>query len=327
MKAPEASAEKTGLLLLNKSPGLTSFESLYLVKKALATPKVGHTGTLDKFASGLLLILVGRAVKLNPWFSGCDKHYEAVIRFGVETDTLDGEGTPIAQGEVPSREALEAAAALFRGELLQAPPAYSAVHIGGERAYKLARSGRAVEMRRRPVTIHALELRSYDPPLASIRVHCSAGTYIRSLARDIALAAGSRGHLTALNRTQVAGFRLAGALDHPRLPAGTPPDFFEQSGGAAAFVRALRPIDRVVFEALGLPCLSVDPPTAARMARGTPPDSLIREDAVGPGTEEAEKGNQAAGVFCNGELVGVIEKKPRAGGGTGWRYGYVYARP
>ncbi|MDR2029779.1 MAG: tRNA pseudouridine(55) synthase TruB, partial [Treponema sp.] len=208
MRAPEASAEKTGLLLLNKSPGLTSFESLYLVKKALATPKVGHTGTLDKFASGLLLVLVGRALKLCPWFSGCDKRYEAVIRFGVETDTLDPEGSPVARGEAPSPAALEAAMALFRGELLQTPPAYSAVHVGGERAYKLARSGRAVEMRQRPVTIYGLELSSYDPPLASIRVHCSAGTYIRSLARDIALAAGSRGHLSALNRTQVAGFKL-----------------------------------------------------------------------------------------------------------------------
>jgi tRNA pseudouridine55 synthase len=291
-------------LLLNKSPGLTSFQSLDPVKKALASTKLGHTGTLDKFASGLLLVLAGRAVKLNPWFSGCDKRYEGVIRFGVETDTLDGEGNPVAWGEAPSREALESALALFRGELLQAPPAYSAVHIGGERAYKLARSGQTVEPPRRPVTVYSLELRSYEPPLASIAVHCSSGTYIRSLARDIALAAGSRGHLIALNRTRIGGFLLADAVDPP----------------------VLKPIDEGVFEALGLPRLSVDPETAEQMARGKPLDSLVPGDAAGP-EGEGNGRNLAAGVFCLGCLVGVIEKKPLPGGGTGWRYGYVYARP
>jgi tRNA pseudouridine55 synthase len=212
--------------------------------------------------------------------------------------------------------------ALFRGELLQAPPVYSAVHIGGERAHKLARAGRPVEMPKRPVTVYALELRSYDPPLASVAVHCSSGTYIRSLARDIALAAGSRGHLSALSRTRIAGFKLEDALE---IPAS--------DGADAAVLGALRPIDEGVFEALGLPRVSVDQKTAARMVRGQPLDTLPEAlpaglgeaESAGPG-ETGAAGPSVAGVFCDGGLVGVIEKRPRPGG-TGWVYGYVYARP
>jgi tRNA pseudouridine55 synthase len=167
--------ESAGVLLLNKSPGYTSFESLGAVKKALATGKVGHTGTLDKFATGLLVVLAGWALKLSPWFDRCDKRYRGTIRFGVETDTLDGEGSPIATAEPPSREALERALDQFRGDILQAPPAYSAIHIGGRRAHELARSGKAPEMPKRPVTIYELELCYYEPPLAEVYARCSKG--------------------------------------------------------------------------------------------------------------------------------------------------------
>jgi len=168
-------AECSGIVLLNKSPGITSFQALNEIKKAFSTGKVGHTGTLDKFASGLLLVLVGRAGKLAPWFSGCDKEYEGAIKFGVETDTLDPEGMVVAEASPPDRETLEKALAAFRGDILQAPPVYSAVHIDGERAHKLARSGAAVEMPKRPVSIYALDLLSYEPPLARIRVSVPRG--------------------------------------------------------------------------------------------------------------------------------------------------------
>jgi tRNA pseudouridine55 synthase len=182
---------------------------------------VGHTGTLDKFASGLLVVLAGWALKLSPWFDRCDKRYEGLIRFGVETDTLDPEGEPIAEADPPSREALVQALTQFRGDIMQAPPAYSAIHLAGKRAYQLARSGVEVKMEKRPVSIYKLELRSYDPPDACVYVHCSKGVYIRSLARDIAITAGSRAHLAALERKRVAGFDIAQAvpMDSPDLAA------------------------------------------------------------------------------------------------------------
>jgi tRNA pseudouridine55 synthase len=292
-------------MLLHKSPGYTSFESLNTVKKALGTRKVGHTGTLDKFASGLLVVLAGWALKLSPWFDLCDKRYEGVIRFGVETDTLDPEGVPVGEGSVPSREQLEQALTQFRGDILQAPPAYSAIHIEGKRAYQLARSGVEVTMEKRPVRIHALELRSYEPPLASVYVHCSKGTYIRSLARDIALAAGSRAHLVSLVRQRVAGFDAACAV----------------SADAPDLAAALRPIGPETFEALALPWTNVGEAAAKHIRQGKPLDRL-------PGDALPHLIPEAAGVFCNRVFVAVIVKKQGSGDSRRsdpWSYGYVHA--
>jgi tRNA pseudouridine55 synthase len=199
----------SGYIILDKPPGITSFDALYKIKRALGTGKVGHTGTLDKFASGVMLILTGRALKLSQYLTGCDKTYEAEILFGTETDTLDPEGKIIAEAEIPSRKAFEKAALTFTGAIMQAPPVYSAIHIDGKRAHELARAGEAVEMKKRPVMVYSLQLLDYSPeksPVAKVLVECSAGTYIRSLARDIALACGSRAHLSALRRTRVGGF-------------------------------------------------------------------------------------------------------------------------
>ncbi|AEF82085.1 tRNA pseudouridine(55) synthase TruB [Leadbettera azotonutricia] len=236
---PKAS-DRSGVLLLNKNPGLTSFESLFAVKRAFNTRKVGHTGTLDKFASGLLIVLIGKALKIAPWFSFCDKEYEAVIRFGVETATLDPEGEVVGKGPLPSREAVEKALENFRGEILQAPPLYSAIHVDGVRAHEIARSGRQVEMKKRPVTVYEIELSSWDPPLAGLKVRCSAGTYIRSLARDIALAAGSRGHLASLCRTRIGGFKLQDAANAENLNS------------------ALKPLSPTIFNALNMELFFVD---------------------------------------------------------------------
>jgi tRNA pseudouridine55 synthase len=289
----------SGFILLNKEPGITSFQALNRIKKACGTGKVGHTGTLDKFASGLLLVLAGRAVKLTPWFSGCDKEYEGTIQFGTETDTLDPEGVPVAEAPPPGRETLEAVLPRFIGDLLQSPPAYSAVHVDGERAYKLARSGEAVEMKKRPVVIHTLELLSYEPPLAGIRVRCSKGTYIRSLARDLALASGSRGHLAALTRTGIAGFRLEEAADD-----------------------SLRPLTSGVFQALGIPRMTAEDPAIPWIVRGKPLAPLMKSDALRFFPGEGENSPACAGVFDGaGNLIAVIEKKDK----DRWVYGYVYA--
>ncbi|MDR3122646.1 MAG: tRNA pseudouridine(55) synthase TruB [Treponema sp.] len=296
--------EAAGILLLSKSPGYTSFESLNGVKKALATGKVGHTGTLDKFASGLLVVLAGWALKLSPWFDRCDKRYRGTICFGVETDTLDGEGRPVAAAEPPGREALEQALDQFRGDIMQAPPAYSAIHINGRRAHELARSGKAPEMQKRPVTIYALELCSYAPPLADVNVRCSKGAYIRSLARDLALAAGSRGHLVALERRQVAGFDLADAV-----PADSPD-----------LAVALRPIAPETFDALGLPWMRVDGEAAAWLRQGKPPDRLpVLQDQ---GEAFPPENPQPLALFCGASFVALMERKAGL-----WSYGYVHAHP
>jgi tRNA pseudouridine55 synthase len=290
----------SGLLLLNKKPGVTSFAALGAVKRAFGTGKAGHTGTLDRFASGLLAALVGRAVKLNRWLGGGVKEYLGTVRFGAETATLDPEGEVTAEAAVPPREAVEAALPLFRGEILQAPPEYSAVHIGGERAWRLAREGRAPEMAKRPVTVYALELLEWDAPFARIRVRCSAGTYIRSLARDIALAAGSRAHLAALVRTRIGGFSLEEAVD---------------SDEAGSFARALKPLSPALFDAVSIPSFFVDEADAAKFRGGRPLPPLLEKAGVRPAQDAAAvfSGSPEAPVF-----TAMLERKEGR-----WGYGYV----
>ena len=201
-----------GYLLLDKPPGVTSFEALSPVKRILGTGKVGHTGTLDKFASGLLIALTGRALKQQNAFTRLDKTYRAEILFGTETATLDPEGEPVAAAPPPDDTTLREALGRFRGPIMQTPPAYSAIHINGKRASSLSRQGIAPPMQPRPVTIYELTLLSYEAPRADIAVRCSSGTYIRALARDIALECGSRAHLTALARTAIGPFLLENAV-------------------------------------------------------------------------------------------------------------------
>ncbi|MDR3130485.1 MAG: tRNA pseudouridine(55) synthase TruB [Treponema sp.] len=313
----------SGYILLNKKPGITSFQALDEIKKTFPSCKVGHTGTLDKFASGLLLVLAGRAVKLSPWFSGCDKEYDGTIRFGTETATLDPEGAVVAEAPPPDMESLQAVLPGFRGNILQRPPAYSALHIHGKRAYALARSGTPVEMPERPAVVYALELLSFEPPLARIRVRCSKGTYIRSLARDIALAAGSRGHLMALTRTCAAGFRLSQAVDSP--------------------VRSdLHPLRPETFAALGIFRVEAEDGAVRDILCGRPPAPLFESGALRffPGEDacslsllddfgreprisrDQNSSPACAGVFDkDGNLLAVIE---RTEGGR-WVYGCVYA--
>ncbi|MDR1971891.1 MAG: tRNA pseudouridine(55) synthase TruB [Treponema sp.] len=299
----------SGFLLLDKQPGLTSFEALGAAKRALGTGKVGHTGTLDKFASGLLVVLAGRALRLSPWVSHCGKTYLGTIRFGEETDTLDPEGQVVARAAPPDREQVEGILAQFRGEILQAPPAYSAIHLGGRRASELARAGEKPEMEKRPVTIYELELLAWEPPLGRIRVSCSGGVYIRSLARDIALACGSRAHLAALRRTAVAGFSVEAAFP-PEAPLAR---------------EALRPIDRAFFEALGIPRLEGEPPLLEPLIHGRPLGPLLAGlepsgetgDPRAPGSGRG----RAAAVFAGDQFAAMVEWS-----GNGWTYGCVYAR-
>ena len=297
----------SGLILLNKRAGLTSFQALGEVKRALGTGKVGHTGTLDKFASGLLVVLAGRALKLSRWFSHCDKQYTGRIHFGVETDTLDPEGSVVGEAEVPPREKIERVLSQFTGNILQEPPVFSAIHVNGQRASSLARSGRAPEMKKRPVEIYKIELLCWQPPLADIFVHCSGGTYIRSLARDIALAAGSRAHLCSLTRTKVAGFSLDTAVEAAALAEGK------------SFPRG---IDKSIIASLGLPWFEIEPHDGEKIIHGKMLERLLEGKRLFPPREDLKEDadNFAAAVFAGEELAAVVEKS----GGV-WKYGCVLA--
>jgi tRNA pseudouridine55 synthase len=298
-----------GLILLNKKPGITSFDALGEVKRALGTGKVGHAGTLDKFARGLLVVLTGRALKLTPWFSHCDKQYRGRVHFGAETDTLDPEGKIIAEAATPSCEKVEQAISLFRGDIMQKPPIFSAIHVNGQRASKLARSGEMPQMKERAVSIYKLELESWEPPFADIFVHCSSGTYIRSLARDIALAAGSRAHLCSLIRTQIAGFMLEDAVNGE----------LETENKDAQSSSPL-PITKTVISALRLPWFEVTPPEAENIFHGKPLAPILEEKPLfsqntllTPNTADF-----SATVFAGEILIAVVEKS-----GGKWKYGCV----
>ncbi|TFG65023.1 MAG: tRNA pseudouridine(55) synthase TruB [Spirochaetales bacterium] len=203
------SVPRSGLVLYDKPEGVTSFSALSGIKKALETGKIGHTGTLDKFASGLLCVLTGRMTRLNRIFTGLDKEYEAVFQFGRETDTLDPEGAVIAECSPPAPETLRAVIPRFLGEINQVPPVYSAVHVDGARASKLARQGKTVNLEARKITIHALDLLRAEGSEVAFRISCSKGTYIRSLARDMGRAAGSCAYVSSLKRTRVGDFSLS----------------------------------------------------------------------------------------------------------------------
>ena len=203
---------RSSILLVHKPSGVTSFTSLGSIKRTV-DPKVGHAGTLDKFAEGLMIVLTGSMTRLNQVFSTMDKRYRATISFGEETDTLDPEGVVVGTAEAPTLEQIQDAIPQFLGEIQQSPPQYSALHIGGKRASKLAREGKVVVMEKRPVSVYSFELVSYENNLLVADIHVSKGTYIRSLARDLALACNSRGYLVHLVRTQIGPFLLGDAVD------------------------------------------------------------------------------------------------------------------
>ena len=214
---------KDGIVLLAKRPGPTSFASLNSVKKALNTNKVGHTGTLDSFAQGLLVVCAGRLTKLAGNITAFDKSYQAVIHFGQETDTLEYTGSVIKEAPLPTEEALRSAVEKISKQTMQVPPAFSAIHINGERASDLARKGAQAQIPPRPVKIYKAEIKELKKnnegliEYALIDFSVSKGTYIRSLARDIAYECGSAAHLTGLYRTKVGSFKIEDAAGYESL--------------------------------------------------------------------------------------------------------------
>ena len=213
---------KNGIILIDKNEGFTSSDTVRFAGRRLKAGKAGHTGTLDKFASGLLVCLAGSFTRLSSYLTEQDKVYEAVFEFGRETETLDPEGAVCAEGGIPVLEDLESALVGFRGEILQKPPLYSAVHIDGTRAYKRALKGEVPDMPSRRIFIDSLEITGYTAPFLSVRVACSKGTYIRSLARDIAYSLGTVAYVKSLRRLQVGRARIEDAIGVDEINEDTP---------------------------------------------------------------------------------------------------------
>lgn len=223
----------SGLVLIDKPLGWTSMDVVRRLRRALREAmdeparsklplhriKAGHAGTLDPLATGLVICCVGRATRLVESLMGLAKVYEAEVDLSAftTTDDLEGEREPVAVSHPPSAEAVHAAIGRFIGRIEQTPPAYSAVHVGGKRAYQLARSGKPVQLTPKVVRIDAIEVTSYAWPRLSLRVTCGRGTYIRSLARDLGRAMEVGGHLSALRRTAVGPYHVDAAWTGDRL--------------------------------------------------------------------------------------------------------------
>jgi len=205
-----------GLLVLDKPAGATSAEVVTAIRRRFQVDRVGHTGTLDPMATGVLPLCLGEATKLAPYLLADDKAYEAELTLGVETDTLDADGAVVARAPEAaagvSEAALREALAVWVGDRLQVPPMFSALRHEGRRLHQLARAGEEVERRPRPIAIRRLDLLEFDPPRARIRVDCSKGTYVRSLAADIGRALGCGAHLSALRRVRSGRFTLDQAV-------------------------------------------------------------------------------------------------------------------
>ena len=224
----------SGMLLVHKPAGPTSHDVVQAARRTLGIRRIGHSGTLDPMAEGLLILLVGPATSRQQAFQGHDKVYEATLRLGTQTDTGDATGRPVRTAPVPplDRNRIETLFAELTGPQVQRPPAYSAVKVRGRPAYWWTRKQQPVELAPRTVQVSALALTAFGSDTLAFQVHCSAGTYVRTLAETIAERLGTIGHLAALTRTRIGGFRLEDAK----------PLAWLQSAGADEVTRVLQPV-------------------------------------------------------------------------------------
>jgi len=243
-----------GILVVNKPQGWTSHDVVGRIRRLTHQKRVGHAGTLDPMATGVLLVCLGRATRVAEYLMDSDKTYRAVMRLGVETDTYDAEGQVVAAQPVNVDESdLRAALARFIGEIDQVPPMYSALKRDGKPLYKLARQGIEVEREPRRIRIHDIALRAWQPPDATIEVRCSSGTYIRSLAHDIGAALACGAHLIALTRLASGSFTLDNAVT------------LENLTGLQDLSGLLHPLDAALQD---LPILTLDADQARRIVLG-----------------------------------------------------------
>ncbi len=290
MNAPRSTrAEINGWVVLDKPVGMTSTQAVARLKRLFNAKKAGHAGTLDPLASGILPVAFGEATKTVPFVQDGEKTYRFTIAWGAETDSDDADGTITQRSDLrPEPEEIRAALPQFMGTIMQRPPAFSAIKIGGERAYDLARDGEPPDLAPRPVTIHSLALIAAEPDHATFEARCGKGTYVRAVARDLGRALGCYGHVSALRRTRVGPFCEADAVPLAQLMEDPPPG-------------ALRRVEAGLME---IPQIIVDREAAARLRRGQ--SILLRgRDTPMEGAAFASCGGVvvAVGAIEHGELV------------------------
>ncbi|MCC6641647.1 MAG: tRNA pseudouridine(55) synthase TruB [Deltaproteobacteria bacterium] len=279
-----------GFLVVDKPAGRTSHDVVDAARRWLGTRRVGHLGTLDPLATGVLPLAIGDATKLVPFVEGGRKRYRALITLGVATDTLDADGrvTRRFEGPLPDEATVRTALASFTGQIQQVPPMFSAIKRGGVPLHRLARRGAEVERAPRPVTIFSLAVVSYAPPELEITLECSAGTYVRVLASDLGERLGCFGHVRELRRTSSGPFDEAQAHDERAL---------ERAAAAGRIAELLiSPLD-----VLGLPRVTLGPADVLRIGHGGP----VRPAPALPGA--ARPGDRFATVDASGSLLAVVE--------------------
>jgi tRNA pseudouridine55 synthase len=290
MNAPRSKrVDINGWVILDKPVGMTSTHAVARLKRIFNAKKAGHAGTLDPLASGVLPVAFGEATKTVPFVQDGEKAYRFTIRWGIETDSDDGDGEVVAQSEArPETSAILAGLPQFIGTILQRPPAFSAIKIAGERAYDIARDGEMPDIAPRPVTIHELALAAASADEATFEARCGKGTYVRAIARDLGRLLGCYGHVLALRRTRVGPFAESDAMPLAQIEEASAP-------------AALRRVEAGLLE---LQQVVVDRDSAARLRRGQ--SVLLRgRDAPGDGAAYASCGGVvvAVGAIERGELV------------------------
>ena len=279
--------EVNGWLILDKGVGITSTQAVAAVKRAFNAKKAGHAGTLDPLASGVLPIALGEATKTVPYVMDGQKAYVFTIAWGIETDTDDAEGKPVAASDRrPTREEVEALLPRFTGAISQVPPRFSAIKIQGERAYDLAREGETVELEPREVVIDRLAIVRHDGERSVLEAECGKGTYVRAIARDLGRALGTFGHVAALRRTRVGPFAAERAVTLGDLEIPV------EGEGEDPRAAMLQPVDSALGE---LPSVAVSRDTAVRLMRGQP--VILRG-------RDAPEGGKAYAT-CGGVLVAI----------------------
>lgn len=276
-----------GILVIDKSPGWTSFDVVAKVRRLTGEKKAGHTGTLDPMATGVLPVLLGSATKLTPYLMDTKKEYLCTMRLGESTDTLDVTGTVTETQAIDpdriSRQAVEAAMAPLRGDILQEPPMYSALKKDGQRLYDLARQGITLELEKRPVTIFELELLDFTFPDITFRAVTSKGTYVRSLVRDLAAALGVPGTMTALRRTLTGGFPIEEAITVEELAK------LDREGIIGKMIQVERPLAHYPMKALNDHYIQLlrngvrlkDPAATAGLTDGTWRIKTLEDELIG----------------------------------------------
>ena len=302
-----------GILNVDKPQGISSFRVVSLVRRLSGVRKVGHAGTLDPLATGVLLVCLGQAVRVSEYLMELPKTYRGTVRLGVATDTFDADGEPVFEGDAESVDeaALRAALAALAQQEEQVPPVYSAVKVGGTPAHRLARAGRPVSLRPRRTSIERIDLLSFQPPLVEIEVRCGKGTYIRTLADDLGRRLGCGGHLVALRRTAVGPFDVEEALSLERLEAA----FAE-----GAWQELLLPLD---YGLAHIQAVYLEMEAEKDVRHGCP---LPGESPAFQRLQGAEDGRRCRAYGEDGSFVGILRYDGRA---RMWRPQKVFisARP